>query len=645
MRIPSVKILFAVLFALGPLSIYAQSGDDLIQDIKPHHPRLLVTDKTWEDLQNERKQSPVLDQFLRKLETDGRAMLSAPPLTDKITGRRLLTISREAFKRIVLWSFDYRMTGDKAFKVRAEQEMLAAAAFKNWNPSHFLDVAEMTAGMSLGYDWLYDTLSKKSQETIRQAIIEKGLKAGIDPKSPGAGWYKMANNWNEICSSGLTLGALAVADTAPDIAGKTLSQVRAYNPTGMKEYVPDGVYPEGPGYWEYGTTYEVMLIAALESALGTDWGISKDRGFWSTAEYPLEVTGPTGLAFNYSDGDEKVEMEPALFWFAHKRHDPDILHYQYALLQRYLDDPHPPKEDSDANRFMPLLAIWASATDLDHQTPPDRPLGWLGVGPNSVVSFRSSWTDPKALFLAAKGGSASLSHAHMDAGAFVLDADGVRWAKMLGAQDYKSLESKGIDLWNGKQDGGRWTVFRLNNFSQSTLTINGRLHYAAGKAPIIRFSNNPESPHAVIDLSAIFTGQAQKVVRGFKLLPNREVLIQDELSGLIPGDEVRWAFVTGAAVTPDGRHADLQQMGESLQLALLSPTEGKFEVIPADPPVDNFNAPNPGTSILIAKLHPDASGNLLIQVLIQPGKAPLSDRKIEVEPCESWSEALPSGFR
>ena len=30
--------------------------------------------------------------------------------------------------------------------------MLAIAQFADWNPSHFLDVAEMTMGMAIGYD-------------------------------------------------------------------------------------------------------------------------------------------------------------------------------------------------------------------------------------------------------------------------------------------------------------------------------------------------------------------------------------------------------------------------------------------------------------------------------------------------------------
>ena len=39
---------------------------------------------------------------------------------------------------------------------RLEEEMLAAAGFSDWNPGSFLDVAEMTTALAIGYDWLHD---------------------------------------------------------------------------------------------------------------------------------------------------------------------------------------------------------------------------------------------------------------------------------------------------------------------------------------------------------------------------------------------------------------------------------------------------------------------------------------------------------
>lgn len=44
----------------------------------------------------------------------------------------------------------------------------------------------------------------------------------------------------------------------------------------------------------------------------------------------------------------------------------------------------------------------------------------------------------------------------------------------------RAVESKGVDLW-GK---GRWQVYRLNNLSHKTLTVNGRQHRPEGMAEI-----------------------------------------------------------------------------------------------------------------------------------------------------------------
>ena len=49
--------------------------------------------------------------------------------------------------------------GEERFKERAIRELDAACAMKDWNPSHFLDVAEMATAVAVGYDWLYPVLT------------------------------------------------------------------------------------------------------------------------------------------------------------------------------------------------------------------------------------------------------------------------------------------------------------------------------------------------------------------------------------------------------------------------------------------------------------------------------------------------------
>jgi len=597
--------------ALTELNIPLPESDPLAS-LKPEHPRLLMTVADWKSLAERQKNDPELAKVIARIETDAQWLLKQPPLVYEKKGKRLLDVSRQAVQRILLWGVTYRLTGDKAYADRTKQELLNLAGFKDWNPPHFLDTAEMTAAMALGYDWFYDELDVNTRARIRQAIAEKGIKPGLN-----GGWQRSQNNWNQVCFGGLTLGALAIGDEAPEPARQLLELARKGIVNGLKPYAPDGVYPEGPGYWEYGTEYQVLMIEALRTALGTDWNLPASPGFLPSAAAISQLTGPTKKYFNFFDCTERQDLQPAMFWFARELEDLNLLRFQRepleAALSRHVENEPLYRE----NRFFSLLALWWRGLP-EPNADSALPLIWRGEGSNPIGVFRTSWTNPWALYLAFKGGAASLSHGHMDAGSFVLDSDGVRWAVDLGRQDYLSLESKGVDLWNGSQHGGRWTVFRLNNFSHNTLTIGDQLHWVDGHARITEFDEKP-IPRATVDLSPVFAGQAERVIRSFELSETRTVSIQDELTGVVPGTKVRWAMATRATVEIAGTRALLKQDGKMLEARLVSPAYATFEVIPADPPVDDFNAPNPNTRILLVNVTAPESGKVKLKVTLQPG--------------------------
>jgi hypothetical protein len=238
-------------------------------------------------------------------------------------GRRLLGQSRRAVRRLVTLSMAYHLTGRQAYADRAAQEMLAIAAFSDWNPSHFLDVAEMTFAMAIGYDWLYEQLDAPTRETVRQAILEKGVRVPLDTRHHG--WTRARNNWGQVCHAGMVAGALAVAEHDADAAVRTVQRALENVTISMAMYDPKGSYPEGPGYWSYGTTYNVLLIAMLESALGSSFGLDLAPGFDQTGQYPALATGPSGLYFNYADGGSGRGCEPAVHWFAARYQRPDWL--------------------------------------------------------------------------------------------------------------------------------------------------------------------------------------------------------------------------------------------------------------------------------------------------------------------------------
>lgn len=618
----------------------AAAPADPLASLRAGHPRLLITAESWSTVKGRAQADPQLNQLLASLVAEAQALLRRPPLEYRKTGRRLLAVSREIEDRVLLLASAWHLTGDERFVRRAEAEMLAACAFADWNPSHFLDTAEMTAALALGYDWLHGSLRPEARATIREAIIRLGLRPGIDPRKPHNRWQDNTNNWNQVCWGSLTLGALAVAEDEPALARDILSAARRGIVHGLSAYQPDGVYPEGPSYWSYGTSYQVLMIAALESALGEDWGLTASPGFLASAGALRQVQGPTGLFYNFADGGEHGEFEPALFWFARKTGDAGLLQDNAALLRRLGAAPHR-LASALGSRFTPLAPIWWPEDGLKSQAP-DLPLAWLGRGPNPIIAFRSSWTDPRALYLAAKGGRADGSHAHMDAGSFILESNGVRWASDLGSQNYESLESKKIDLWNRSQDSQRWQVFRLGNHGHGSLTIDGRLHRVNGHARFLRFSpGRPGNPagEAVLDLSPVFAGQARLVRRGFRFAPSEGVIVHDELAGLAPGSRVRWAMITRTKVSLDGASATLRQDTETLRARISQPAGATFRVLPADPPKDGFNAPNPGASILYAEAVAAPDGTVAFTIEFVPGLQ-LPEKVPSLPPLESWGQPM-----
>jgi len=150
--------------AAWPASAQTQ---DILAGLRPEHPRLLITTAGWNDLRTRRASNPERDAVITKIVSDARKVLAALPLVYKKEGSLMLRVSREALRRIELCSFAYRITGEKVFLDRAEKDMLTAAAFTDWIPSTFLDTAEMTAALALGYDWLFDALPARTRATVR----------------------------------------------------------------------------------------------------------------------------------------------------------------------------------------------------------------------------------------------------------------------------------------------------------------------------------------------------------------------------------------------------------------------------------------------------------------------------------------------
>lgn len=139
----------------------------------PAHPRILLMKGEEGTIKKTIGGDDTWNKMHQAIITECDRLIDLAPIERIQIGRRLLDKSRECIRRVFFLSYTFRMTGDKKYLQRAEKELLAVAAFSDWNPTHFLDVAEMTMGVSIGYDWLYHELPETSRAAIKQAILKK----------------------------------------------------------------------------------------------------------------------------------------------------------------------------------------------------------------------------------------------------------------------------------------------------------------------------------------------------------------------------------------------------------------------------------------------------------------------------------------
>ncbi len=553
----------------------------------PDHPRLMATPTDWQTLAARRASDPDLNLLLDLLLIRARSDLKRDPLERKLEGKRLLGVSREFIRRSLLWVFAFQVTHERVFFDRARRELLAVAAFADWNPSHFLDVAELTAGLAISYDWLYHDLSPEDRRTIRHAIIDKGL----DQARHGHKTFALTHNWGQVCIGAMVLGALAVAEDEPELTRSLLAAASKHAFTALDAYKPDGAYPEGPSYWNYGTTYEILLIAALRNSMGTDWGLMDAPGLKRSAAFYAHSISPSGKHFNFSDSGEGQELALPLFYLARELQQPGLIDAKRLMIRNR----HGLNE-----RYAPLIALWWPQIS-GGQSPA---LNFVGQGSQPVAIWRSSWHDPNAFYFAIKGGGASHNHAHMDAGSFVLDLDGIRWAKDLGMQDYNSLESRGIDLWNMKQNSARWQVFRLGNAGHNTLSMDKGLHNALGMATLQMQGDDT----VMLDLTPVFLPGQLKQARRTAHIEGQSVTLSDSVTGAKPGSDICWSMNTEAAITLNGNHATLKHEGKTVHVRFYS-TNVRLVVVDISKPRADFDFPNPNTRQLVASAPTAADGS------------------------------------
>lgn len=580
----------------------------ILSTLASGHPRILTSS---EQFQWVRQQIATNSQFATWYQNELKkadSILTQPVAQYVLsTDGNILATSRTVLDRVQTLAFVYQIGGDSKYAERAWTELDNAAKFPDWHPSHFLDTAEMTHAFSIGYDWLYSYWTAARKSELSTSIINLGLKPGLSAYQSKQWFFQStANNWNLVCNGGMTLGALAVANDNATLASQILEYaIPSVLPVMAHFTNGNGGWYEGPGYWGFATEYNVRMMAAMQTALGSAFGLDSVAGVNKTGYYAIYDTGAAGQSFNYADAGSGAIAGPQMFWYGLRYNDPNFDYWERSHM------------GSTPNT---LDLLWYNPAGSDPVTA-KLPLDHYFAGESETVDMRSAWNDPNATFVGFKAGQNAQSHGDLDIGDFVLDALGKRWAMDLGSDNY-ALPGY---FDNSKQ---RWTYYRKRAEGQNTLVINpgsGPDQNLSAKTKMIRTGFGANSSFSIADMTAAYNN-VTSVQRGIQLLNgNKDVIVQDEIKAVTGKTLDTWWFMhtqaSNITVAADGKSAILTQGTARLWVKILSgPGTAKIAVMPATPlPTSpNPSGQNPNTGIQKLAIHMTGVTSTTLSVMMVP---------------------------
>ncbi|MBR4308231.1 MAG: hypothetical protein IKT58_01415 [Oscillospiraceae bacterium] len=567
------------------------------------HPRIFANESDFARIRKQAQTDPYMKLLYARIYNFCVELLSEPLLEYEIPdGKRLLSVCNNATKRITWLAMAYQISGEQRFAKRAVEEMINVCSFKDWNPSHYLDTAQMSFGVGLGYDWLYNYMTASQRTTIMNGIYNHGVSTQQTSRS----CMTVTHNWNPWCNGGLSVAAAAIFENHPVECAAILANAVSNIQYSML-FSPSGSYPEGPDYSCVGLSFTVMLIDTLDTVLGTDFGLSEIAGMKETGNFLIAANGYL-YTFNYGDGSAGVKDNAMLHWYANRYNMPELSLYQRAHQTT----------NGRYDEFMSM--VWYNPELVEGLSDEDSQPDYLVYSDEyeSIASFRSNPGDAAQIYTAIKSGSNQTNHTDLDIGTFVMEAMGEAWFVEMGKDNYNlpNYMSRTSDT------SGRWTYYRKRAEGQNTIVINpGTLggQDVDAKCQITDYQSTYDGGYAVVNMKNAYDSYgATSAKRSLALFDNRtRVRLRDEIN-CSSESTIYWFAHTKAeiSISSDGKTAILTQNGKKLQAQLATPDGAKFTKMDAKPlsssPNPSEQNANEGYRKLVIKLTKTTSASITV---------------------------------
>jgi len=486
-------------------------------------------------------------------------------LSKAAIAERSLSGVREMVQQALQHAFLYRVTASSTHLAEASAYLDAICAPKDWNPDHFLDVAETTFGVSVALHWLGNSVDQELKQKVRNTLQTHAFDTFLKYASVEEGrfWTRGENNWTVVCNSALYVGSVL----HPDVNGSGEVRRMAYEnlQKGLKLYAPDGSWSEGPMYWSYATNYAAFAIEAEKWSTGKPSVLKNAEGLDKTASTYLSLIGPSGLTFNYGDANkEGINIAPGLLLLAKEFGQSDEANAYLTIIQ---DKSDKMAKDID-HRFAVFHLLWFPENFRRTSVIADSHLKLIR-GSFDIAVMNTESGSSKNLYLAMKGGDASQPHQHRDAGSFVLDLGDVRFFSDLGR------EKTNIKTKNGKSIDKR-SVYRVSSASHNVIRVGNGEQKEIRTTPMVI---DTDARSATLDVSNCYEG-CTSVIRRVSM-ENSSILMEDMVQGCV--DSLFWQGMTKARVTVSGNRIHLALRKRKLTIEVLEPANVVIRVVEPKP--------------------------------------------------------------
>lgn len=514
---------------------------------------------------------------------------------------------RKVQGRVLFLTAAYRMTAQKKYLEAAREQLMDLADIGNWGTYHFLDIGEAALAAGVGYDWLYSELTLNERIKLENAIINKALKPSMAVKDEEASWMRGDFNWNQVCHGGLSVAALAIFDKYREQSKLIIERAIDCVPYAAKVYYPDGVYPEGASYWEYGTTFQVLLIEALKTSFGHCYGLDAYEGFMETADFRVQMCGTTGMEYSYSDYHRDLANEPVMSWFARELSCADLQLNELEKVKLLVDQPE------RVNRLTVFDLIWWEPISCKKDAKRLNLQCWQGNGKMPIAIMRTDEAHNHA-YVGFKGGTPYHSHGHQDSGSFIYESKGIRWALDLGTESYDKMRSAKLDLWNYSQNSSRWTTFRTGPDAHNLARIDNEPLITKGVADNMQFTEQGDCGIASLEITPLYNSdKIDYIWRTILLSENGDMLLTDSVKTK-KDIELSSQWITDADVVRVSDGVRLKKDNKEIYLVVEPSCEVSINDVSYIPGIQNSE--NPGVICIrfTKKLQENTDGVLQIIV-------------------------------